>query len=654
MINNQTSLWSPSEEYKKKSKLFEFCQLLNEKQLLKNTDNFENLWRWSVNNPEIFWSQIWDFTKIKGEKGKIVIKKNKNFFKNKFFPDSKLNYAENLLPKRNNEIALNFLSENGYKEEISWKNLYEDVCKVSSFFKKINLKEKDRVAAYVPNKIQTIVSFLASSKNGLIWSSCSPDFGIQGLVDRFYQIKPKVLITCEYYYYNGKKIDILKKIPEIVKKIKSIKKIIVFPYTKNFEKKLSKKYVNFNSIIKKYDMDLNFKKFYFNHPLYILYSSGTTGIPKCITHGAGNALIEHNKEFALHCNISNNNKVFYYTTTGWMMWNWLVGGLSLGATLYLYDGSPTHPSKDTLIKYCSKQKINLFGVSAKYIDFLKKENLSFKELNFSDLKIIASTGSPLVKESFQYVYKNIKTDVHLTSISGGTDVVGCLVLGNIFSDVNAGEIQGGSLGIDIDIYDEKGKKITDNKKGELVIKKPFPTMPIKFWNDAKDKKFKKAYFSKFKNIWHHGDFIQRTKNNGFVILGRSDATLNPGGVRIGTAEIYRQVDNIDFIRESLVVGQNTKNDIKIILFVVLNIKKKLSNSEIKLIKNVIKKNCSPKHVPHKVIEVSEIPRTKSGKIVELAVKRAIHGEKINNLQALANPKSLNFFKKLYKNKLIND
>ena len=420
----------------------------------------------------------------------------------------------------------------------------------------------------------------------------------------------------------------------------------MFSSTIKKEKSSLKNYINFDEVLEKSDLDEIFQRFEFNHPIYILYSSGTTGKPKCITHGAGNVLIEHNKEFMLHCNIKDNDKLFYYTTTGWMMWNWLIGGLATGSSIYLFDGSPTYPKLEILLEYCYKKKFNLFGVSAKYIDHLRNEKFNCKNLDLSSVKIITSTGSPLSEESFKYVYENIKKDVHLASIAGGTDLVGCLVLGNLYSNVYKGEIQGQSLGIDIDIFNEKGRSVKSGEKGELVVKQPFPSMPIKFWGDDNGEKYHNAYFNKFKNIWCHGDFIERTPNNGFIIRGRSDSTLNPGGVRIGTAEIYQQVEDIDFITEGLIVGQNFNSDVRVILFVTTKNNINLDDKKIKLIKEKIKKNCSPKHVPAIIIKVPEIPRTKSGKIVELAVKKIINGEAINNKEAIANPESLNFFKNL--------
>ena len=633
-------LWQPSKKLKQDSILQDFCHYIN----FKSSSNFKELWQWSVKNPEEFWSKFWDYSKIIGDKGSVIIQKDKVFNKSKFFPDSKLNYAENILKKKSNDIAINFLSEKGFEEHITWNNLYEKVCKFSNYLKKLNLKKGDRVAAYVPNKIETIISFLACAKNGIIWSSCSPDFGVQGVVDRFKQIEPKVLITSDYYFYNGKKINILDKVDEVIKQIPSIEKVIVYSYYKK-EKENLKNFIDFEETLN-IASDETFERFEFNHPIYILFSSGTTGKPKCITHGTGNVLIEHNKEFMLHCDIKDNEKLFYYTTTGWMMWNWLVGGLATGSSIFLFDGAPVYPKIDVLLEYCQNKKINLFGVSAKYIDHLKNENYNSKNLDLNSIKIITSTGSPLAEESFKYVYDNIKKDVHLASIAGGTDLVGCLILGNLFSNVYKGEIQGQSLGIDVDVFTDNGNSAADGDKGELVVKQPFPSMPIKFWGDDDGEKYYNAYFTRFKNIWHHGDFIERTKNNGFIMRGRSDATLNPGGVRIGTSEIYQQVEDIDFITEGLVVGQDFDDDIRIILFVTTKNDQDIDEEKIKLIKSRIRKNCSPKHVPSIVIKVPKIPRTKSGKIVELAVRQVINGEKINNKEAIANPESLEFFANL--------
>ena len=642
-------LWEASKAIKNKSNLFKYEEFLEKNYNYKVSKKFQKLLKWSIDNPGNFWSSIWDFTKVRGNKN-LKFKLTKDLINSRFLVNSKLNFAENLLSKNDNSKAITFISENGFREVRTWRALYFNTSQIVNFLKKNEIKNKDRVAAYLPNIIETVESFLATTAIGAIWSSCSPDFGTNGVIERFSQIKPKILIIADRYYYNGKEINILERLPLILKKIKSIKKVIIvnYPGKKNLKfKKLKGIKIFYWKYIKKIKASkIIFKKYDFDHELAILYSSGTTGKPKCICHRSGGVLLQHLKEHQLHCEINPGDNTFYFTTCGWMMWNWLVSSLASKASIVLFEGFPMYRKNDLLIKIADKENITLFGVSAKYIDSLKKLNLSFKsKYKLKKLKTICSTGSPLSEDGFRYVYNKIKRDVHLSSISGGTDLVSCFVLGNIYGPVISGQIQNNGLGMNTDVFNDKGQSIK-NKKGELVCKSPFPSMPKKFWNDKNNFKYKKAYFKKFKGVWHHGDYAERKNSNGYVIYGRSDATLNPGGVRLGTSEIYSVVEKFKEVKESIVVGQSWDNDIRILLFVVLSKPNEFNENLIKKIKQKIRVDASPRHVPSKIIKVTDIPRTKNGKIVELAVKNIIEGNKIKNIQALANPEVLKEYKNL--------
>ena len=501
-------LWEASQKLKFNSNLYSFEQYISKKYSKKFNQNYSNILKWSISNPGKFWDSVWDYSNIKGKKGKNKLIKSKVFYKNKFLPKSKLNFSENLLSKNNNDKAITFISENGFREERNWKQVNNNVSRIINFFKKIKLNKNDRIAAYMPNCIETVESFLATSAIGAIWSSCSPDFGINGVVERFSQIKPKILFIGDKYFYNGKEINILQRLPKILEKIKSIQYVVFvnYPgekYLLNHYKFKKVKIFRWNEFKKIKPKKINFSNFDFEKELTILYSSGTTGKPKCICHRSGGVLLQHVKEHQLHCNIKEKDNVFYFTTCGWMMWNWLISVLVSKASIVLFDGSPIYRKNDLLLQIAEKEKITLFGVSAKYIDALRKLKVSSK-YKLSKLRTICSTGSPLSSEGFEYIYKNIKTNVHLASISGGTDIVSCFVLGNLYEPVISGEIQNKGLGLNVDIFDDNGKSVK-NIKGELVCKNPFPSMPLKFWNDKKDIKFKKAYFNKFSNYWYHGD-----------------------------------------------------------------------------------------------------------------------------------------------------
>lgn len=641
-------LWMPTAAQIAKAPLTAFMAVASDKAGRK-LSNFAELHEWSVADRVAFWELIWDFCGIVGEKGERILVDEDRMPGASFFPDARLNFAENLLRKNDATDALVFRGEDKVERRLSWSQLRALVSRLQQLFTAIGVKPGDRVAAMMPNMPETVAAMLAATSIGAIWSSCSPDFGEQGVLDRFGQIEPVVLLAPDGYWYNGKAIEVADKIAAVAAKLPSLRKVLVVDYLGNSAAvaEAIPGAAALEAAIAPFAIkDIAYERLPFAHPLYILFSSGTTGVPKCIVHSAGGTLIQHLKEQRLHAGILDGDRCFYFTTCGWMMWNWLVSGLASGATLLLYDGSPFYPDGNVLFDYAQAERMTYFGTSAKFIDALRKADLHpGKTHDLSSIRTLSSTGSPLSPEGFVYVYERIKDDVHLASISGGTDIVACFVLGVPTEPVWIGEIQGPALGMAVDVWDEHGKPIR-GEKGELVCTKPFPSMPIGFWNDPQGEKYHATYFDRFDNVWCHGDFAEWTVHGGVIIHGRSDATLNPGGVRIGTAEIYNQVEQLPEIAEALCIGQDFDNDVRVVLFVRLAPGAVLDEELQKRIRAKIRSGASPRHVPARIVAVADIPRTKSGKITELAVRDVVHGRAVKNKEALANPEALELFKNL--------
>jgi acetoacetyl-CoA synthetase len=641
-------LWIPSAQRVAATQVMDFMAQVNARHGT-SLKSYKELHAWSVAHPELFWDRIWDYCGVIGEKGTRRLIDGDKMPGATFFPDARINFAENLLRKTGPGDALVFRGEDKVAYRLSWDELHALVSRAQQALKAAGIGKGDRVAAMLPNLPESVALMLAVTSLGAIWSSCSPDFGERGVLDRFGQIEPKLFIAVDGYWYNGKAIDLTQRLTAIAKELPTAHKVVIVPYLKTADQVAAAipRATTLDAFVKDFSAKpVTFERMPFNHPVYILYSSGTTGVPKCIVHGGGGTLLQHLKEHRLQSDVRDGDRVFYFTTLGWMMWNWLVSGIGAGATLILWDGSPFAPKPDVLFDYAQDEKITLFGTSAKYIDALKKADVKpAKTHDLSSMRVMTSTGSPLAAESFDYVYADIKQDLHLASISGGTDIVSCFVLGDPTAPVWRGEIQAAGLGMAVDVWSDAGKHIVE-EKGELVCVKPFTSMPAMFWNDPEGKKYHAAYFERFPNVWCHGDFAEWTKHGGLIIHGRSDATLNPGGVRIGTAEIYAQVEQIPEVLEAIAIGQDFDNDVRVVLFVRCKDGVTLDDGLREIIKKKIRTGASPRHVPAKIIQIADIPRTKSGKITELAVRDVVHGRAVKNTEALANPEALKLYEGL--------
>jgi acetoacetyl-CoA synthetase len=639
-------LWTPSPERVVAANTTRFIEFIRTRHQV-SCAGWSQLYDWSIARPAAFWEALFEFAEIRAQRGLGPILAHGDRMPGaRWFEGTTLNFAQNLLRVCDQQPALVFHNERGQRRELSFRELHDEVARIAAGLRGCGVASGDRVAGYLPNLPETVIAMLATASIGAVWSSCSPDFGIQGVLDRFGQIEPKVLFTADGYFYNGKAIDSLRPIAGVLAKLPSVARVVVVPYVSarpDFRQlRGAMSFGEFGAA----GEPLTFAELPFDHPLYVLYSSGTTGVPKCIVHGAGGTLLQHQKEHLLHCDIKASDRVFYFTTCGWMMWNWLVSALACSATVILYDGSPAYPDARVLWRIAEKERLTVFGTSARYLAAIEKEGVRPREdAPLDSLRTILSTGSPLAPESFDYVYRDIKTDVQLSSISGGTDIVSCFVLGSPLLPVYRGEIQCRGLGMRVEIFDDDAHPVV-GVRGELVCSAPFPSMPVGFWNDADGSRYRSAYFERFRNVWCHGDYAELTPRGGIIIHGRSDAVLNPGGVRIGTAEIYRQVEKLDEVLESLAVGQEWRNDVRVVLFVRLRPGLDLDDSLQQKIRDTIRSNATPRHVPAKIIAVPEIPRTISGKIVELAVRNVIHGRPVKNTDALANPQALEHFRNL--------